>query len=92
MEKNILGPDTPCLPVIGIMTQPVSAGNRQNPEYDQYILDVNREFVERSGSCAVPIRYDLNEKDLLELLGKLNGVLFTGGGLDLIDPVTNAQH
>ncbi|CDW89591.1 gamma-glutamyl hydrolase 1 [Stylonychia lemnae] len=91
MEKTQPSSTPLCNPVIGILTQPVSAGNRQNSEFDQYILDVNREFVELSGSCAVPIRYDLPENELLDLLAKINGVLFTGGALVLINRKTKEQ-
>ena len=60
--------------------------------HDQYILDVNREFVELGGNTAIAINYDISEPDLLALLSNINGVLFTGGGLDLIIPESGAQH
>jgi len=60
---------------------------------NQYVLDINRHFVELSGKArAVPIRYDLivtsaTEKTgltkLETLLDNLDAVLFTGGFLPL---------
>eukprot|EP00347_Sterkiella_histriomuscorum_P007669 403348028 len=81
-----------CYPAFGVLSQPVSKANLAGFQNDQYILDVNREFIELGGSCAIPINYDISREELLQLLPSLNGVLFTGGGLDLIDPVTQAQH
>lgn len=45
-----------------------------------------------SGSIAVPVKYDSSDEELYDLLGKLKGILFTGGGLELINPVTGEQH
>mmetsp|Transcript_5780 Transcript_5780/g.9905 ORF Transcript_5780/g.9905 Transcript_5780/m.9905 type:complete len:257 (-) Transcript_5780:438-1208(-) len=77
-------------PVIGILTQPVSAAKKkQNFNYTDYILEVNDNFARWGGSRTVPIPYDISEEDLLNLLPQINGVLFTGGGLDLIDDQGN---
>lgn len=48
--------------------------------------------MELSGCRAVPIYYDMPEEELLTLLTNINGVLFTGGGLDLINETTGVQH
>ena len=40
-------------------------------------------------SRAVPIHYDIPETDLISLLDKLDGVHFTGGGLDLYNFTTH---
>jgi len=73
---------------IGILTQPINSAvpskNHKNP--DQYILDINRYFIELSGFAkAVPLRYDLisDESVLNATLDSLDGVLFTGGFLSL---------
>lgn len=71
---------------IGIVTQPINSNDPacQNP--DQYILDINRQFIELSGlATAVPLRYDLilDESILKKTLDDLDGVLFTGGFLSL---------
>jgi len=49
-------------------------------------------FVEMGGCIAVPIYYDMRESELKKLLSKINGVLFTGGGLTLINQTTGEQH
>jgi len=72
---------------IGILTQPVS--DKIEPDElkppDQYILDPLKSWLEASGAECVPLRYDLiNTKDLLcETLDCVDGVLFTGGFLQI---------
>ena len=39
---------------------------------------------------AIP--FDISNDDLLNLLPQINGILFTGGALDLINPETNDPH
>ena len=39
---------------------------------------------------AIP--FDISDDDLMNLLPQINGVLFTGGGLDLNDPKTGEPH
>ena len=53
---------------MGIVTQPHSPRNEGFFPMDEYILDVNREFMEYHGSIAVPIRYNLPEAELYQLL------------------------
>jgi gamma-glutamyl hydrolase len=57
-------------------------------EHSQYILDVNARFPELGGARVVPLFYNSTEDMLDEVLPKINGVLFTGGGLDLYDNKT----
>ena len=59
---------------------------------DQYILEINKYFIELGGSDTIAIPYDADEKLLDNLLQNINGALFTGGVLDLIDPETHEQH
>jgi hypothetical protein len=40
----------------------------------------------------VAIPYDAKPEQLDKMLSQLNGVLFTGGGLDLIDKKSGAYH
>ncbi len=87
-EKQILK-DSPLIfedkPILmGVLTQPKSKYNQDTvPEID-YVLSVNREFLEASGMVkAVPIHFEIPEDDLLALLAKIDGVHFTGGGLNL---------
>jgi gamma-glutamyl hydrolase len=79
-------------PVIGVLTQPVVDDKKDHFHYDQYVLEANKDFVQMGGSYAVPIRYDLGDQDLYELLDKLNGVLFTGGNLLLLNTTSGEQH
>lgn len=39
----------------------------------------------------MPVRYDLSDEDLEELLGSINGVFFAGGATPLIDMETGEQ-
>lgn len=65
------------------------AGSKKDKfNYRDYILEVNDNFVKWAGSRTVSIPFDISEDDLIKLLSQINGVLFTGGGLDLIDPKT----
>ena len=48
-------------------------------------------FIHYAGSWAVPILYDISDDDLYTLLDQINGVLFTGGGTDLIDMETGEE-
>ena len=57
------------------------------------MLSVNREFLEASGMVrAVPIYFDMPPEDLDALLEKLDGVHFTGGGLDLYNFTSETWH
>ena len=78
-------------PVVGILTM-------QNPpqyftefEYDHFIWEGNVNMVHYAGSWAVPIRYDMDDADLYSLLDSINGVLFTGGAMPLVDRETGEQ-
>lgn len=83
--------DRPVL--IGILTQPKSGLNQNSFSGEQYILEVNRAFVETSGMVkAVPIKYDLAEDELYDILDKIDGVHLTGGGLDLYNFTTDQWH
>ncbi|CDW74539.1 glutamine amidotransferase class-i family protein [Stylonychia lemnae] len=69
-----------------------SNSNKNFPE-EQYILETNQLFIEDSGGVtAVPIYYDITDRDLYSLLERVNGVHFTGGGLNLIDKETGEEH
>ena len=53
--------------------------------YTDYILEVNNNFIEWGGAETVAIPYDIENEMLVETLSQINGVLFTGGALELID-------
>jgi len=79
-------------PVIGILTQPVSEGKKSKFNYTDYILEINDNFVRWGGSRTVAIPYNITEERLLPLLQQINGVLFTGGGLELVNTTTGEKH
>lgn len=57
------------------------------------MLSVNREYLEASGMVrAVPIKFDIPEDELLVLLSKIDGVHFTGGGLNLYNFTSDEWH
>ena len=75
--------------VIGVMTQPKKNKTEgAYPEEYQYILEANEIFPEIGGAKVVPVMFDSTTEELDELLSKINGVLFTGGGLNLYDNIT----
>ena len=79
--------------VIGILSQPKSSKNLKDFPTDQYILEINREFIESSGMIrAMPIHYDTPENVLNGILDKIDGVHFTGGGLDIFNFTTMQWH
>ncbi len=49
-------------------------------------------LIEHSGAVAVPIFYNSTDEELYDVLGKVNGVHFTGGGLLLINRTSGEQH
>jgi len=55
-------------------------------------LKVNNDFIKWGGSRTIAIPYDIDSEDLQSLLRQINGVLFTGGGLDLVDKKTRKEH
>lgn len=71
-------------PIIGIMTQPTSQSKREKFDYQEYILEINDNFIRQGGVRTVAIPYNISEEELSSLLRQINGVLFTGGGLKLI--------
>lgn len=46
-------------PIIGILTQPVAEDKRGTFDYDQYILEINENFVHWAGSKTVAIPFDI---------------------------------
>ena len=83
-------------PLIGIVTLPVTVGKREQFNYNEYILSINNQFIQMSGSTAVYISYlsdtEEDNRRLYEILEQINGVYFAGGLLTLIDPVTGDTH
>lgn len=65
-------------PVIGILSLP----NYSSHAGRSYFAASYVKWLESAGARVVPVPYTMAEGELKALLGKLNGVLFTGGGTD----------
>jgi gamma-glutamyl-gamma-aminobutyrate hydrolase PuuD len=76
------------LPVIGIMTMPFwdESMKTESFQYEHFTWEHNVNFVRYAGSFSLPIKYNLPDEELYELLDQINGAYFTGGGLnDLVN-------
>ena len=80
-------------PVIGLATTPIFSElmNTSTFDYEHFTWETNVHFIHYAGSWAVPLRYDLSDSDLEELLDSINGVFFAGGATPLVDPDTGEQ-
>jgi len=67
-------------PIIGILSQPTNGENGSS-----YIAASYVKFMESGGARVVPILYNYTTQELDHLFDSINGVMFTGGGSDLID-------
>ena len=72
-------------PVIGIMTQPLEDDDKYQPANWTRITTRFVKYVESAGAIAVPIYYNHTREGIKNLMHKINGVLFTGGGQDFFD-------
>ena len=81
-------------PIIGILTQPVSEKKKKlyNTTIKNYILEVNESYIRWSGSRTIAIPYDIEDGLLDEVLDQINGVLLTGGSLDLVNKTSGEPH
>ena len=75
-------------PVIGIMTLPLDENNKHQSSNWTQITTSYIKYVESVGAIAMPIYYNHTYEEIQNLLQKINGVLFTGGGLDFFDSDT----
>lgn len=73
-------------PIIGVLTIPISPA--MMPVSQQSLFPVGSfgyisasyvKYLEGSGARVVPILHNSTDQQILELLGKVNGVMFTGG-------------
>lgn len=55
-------------------------------------MEINYNFIRWAGSIPIVIPYDISDEDLTNLLPQLNGVLFTGGAVDLIKNKVQSQY
>ena len=61
-------------------------------ETTEYIPASYVRYLTMAGAKVVPIVHNISDSELYKLLDKVNGVLFTGGGLTLVDPKTKEYH
>ena len=54
----------------------------------QYIIEMVDILLRAGGVSPIAIHYNASDADLYHLLDSVNGVFFTGGDLDLYDPLT----
>jgi len=80
-------------PVIGIATTPPFSQTMRTStlDYDHFTWQTNVNYLHYAGSWTVPVRWDLNDEDLEELLDSINGIFFAGGGTPLVDKETGEQ-
>ena len=80
--------DTNQQPVIGIVSQTLDftphKDDHRFDDYNSYIMAAYVRFVQAQGARVVPFVYNETEDVTIEKLGKVNGVLFPGGGGDYI--------
>jgi hypothetical protein len=79
------------------LTQPFEPGTQvEGCTFDEYILEVNKTFVELQGSVPVVLSFESDEPEddvrLKATLEQLNGFLFTGGNLTLINRDSGEVH
>eukprot|EP01119_Soliformovum_irregulare_P024508 TRINITY_DN8795_c0_g1_i2.p1 TRINITY_DN8795_c0_g1~~TRINITY_DN8795_c0_g1_i2.p1 ORF type:complete len:224 (-),score=59.70 TRINITY_DN8795_c0_g1_i2:160-831(-) len=79
-------------PIIGIVTQP--ARGRLDSHGTSYIAASYVKFVEGGGARVIPIFHNSTKEELTSIFGKINGVLFPGGGnpLDNVELSNTLQH
>ena len=65
-------------------------------DYDEYVLDINYNFVQLMGGQPVHVSFmsdtPEDEELLYDTLNQLNGFLFTGGNLTLVNSQTGETH
>ena len=79
--------DTNTQPVIGILTQTLE-NSMTGPEYagyKSYIMSSYVKYMEAQGARVVPIVWGEDDSVTLDLLSKVDGVMFPGGNGDNVD-------
>lgn len=56
--------------------------------FENFSWETNMHFLHYAGNWTVPVRWDLSDEDLEELLDSVNGIMFGGGASDLVDHET----
>lgn len=75
-------------PVIGIVSQTLDFTTKKDDHrfdgYKSYIMGAYVRYIQASGARVVPFVYNEPVNVTMEKLGKVNGVLFPGGGGDYV--------
>ncbi|MEE6463890.1 hypothetical protein FKM82_006091 [Ascaphus truei] len=71
-------------PIIGILAQETHFENLQ-VFGKSYLAASYVKTIESAGARVVPIRLHLSEQEYVKIFNSINGVLFPGGGVDLIN-------
>ena len=79
-------------PVIGVLTVPGRDGSLPFIGRSQYIFEMNEIFMTTQGVESVAIPYNIDDKDLYEVLDRVNGIFLTGGSVDLYNETTGELH
>jgi gamma-glutamyl hydrolase len=69
-------------PIIGILTNPSDTKEYPSTDYSYFPASYVK-WIESAGGLVVPIQWDSTYDEIDEILSKVNGVLFTGGDVDL---------
>jgi gamma-glutamyl hydrolase len=72
-------------PIVGILTQPTSERRHSHRPHHAYLVASYQKFIEMAGGRVVPVPFDAPKEELKKIFNSVNGLLFTGGGLDLKD-------
>jgi gamma-glutamyl hydrolase len=70
-------------PIIGILTQPATKDYHPERIGESFLVASYVKFIEMSGARVVPIPFNAPKAALLKIFNSVNGILFTGGALDL---------
>jgi gamma-glutamyl-gamma-aminobutyrate hydrolase PuuD len=70
-------------PIIGILTQPTCKDYHPTKLGYSFLTASYVKFIEMSGARVVPIPFNAPKEALLRIFNSVNGILFTGGMLDL---------
>ena len=67
-------------PIVGILTLPTPLSNQTYPQDSFSMIPSSYvKWLEQTGIRIIPLRYDMPNKILREMMGLINGILITGG-------------
>ncbi|XP_041924364.1 gamma-glutamyl hydrolase-like isoform X4 [Alosa sapidissima] len=68
-------------PIIGVLAQEVY---KPQPKQNSYIAASYVKFLEAAGARVVPVMINQTEEEYIQLFKSINGILFPGGGVNLV--------